>query len=347
MHNDQVLAKFILKHLGITTLEQRISRIYCQSGCEARLFHYFQTHPEDAYPHIVKAYFAHHSAITGEALLLLPDLRESTLNVNILCGNQCWGVPPHLSNHGIPLPTTLQHVMTAAARLHARHWNNPALLNDPEWSFLKARAWHHGKEGGVWQRGFDRCKLMWTKTKTTGMDGCWKDVNWSPKLVALLDQSFEHTTFAKVVAMLRNPKEVFTHIHGDFHASNMLFQPVNEEVLLLDWTETSAWHPMTDVAQFAISDLKTDVRRQHEQAMLLHYWDTLRELGVDNYSFERCQADYGSRSLERWLLMFAFLSGLPLPVMAMQYFHDQLAGFLEDYPQPAEGVLLAASLNLV
>eukprot|EP00045_Choanoeca_perplexa_P018552 m.293078 g.293078 ORF g.293078 m.293078 type:complete len:441 (+) comp18365_c0_seq1:132-1454(+) len=347
LHEEQTLAKFILKHLGITTLQDRISRIYCRSGCEVRLFHYFQTHPEDDYPHILKASFAHHSAITGEALLLLPDLRETTLGVNILCGNQCWGIPPHLSNHGMALPAILEHVMTAAARLHARQWNNPSLLTADKWSFLKARAWHHGKERAVWQRGFDRCKGMWTNTKATGLTGCWKDVNWSPKLVELLDQSFKNTTFDKVVAMLKDPSETFTHIHGDFHASNMLYHTGEELVLLLDWTETSVWHPLTDVGQFAISDLATDVRRRHEQAMLKHYWTTLCGLGIDNYSFEQCQRDYGRRSLERWLLMFAFLSGLPLPVTAMQYFHDQLVGFIEDYPPPADGVLLAASLNLL
>jgi hypothetical protein len=83
-----------------------------------------------------------------------------------------------------------------------------------------------------------------------------------------------------------------------------------------------------------ISDVKPELRRVDEVELIKRYWNRLIENGVSarEYPFEKCWNAYECRSIECWIWVFAYLSGLDdLPTKAIQYFHDQLLCFIEDH----------------
>jgi aminoglycoside phosphotransferase (APT) family kinase protein len=167
------------------------------------------------------------------------------------------------------------------------------------------------------------------RSKNTKMSNT--DIIWSRKLISIIDKSFAYSTWPNFQKEFANSTP-FTLCHGDFHAANMINKQDNT-IILLDWSEVGIWSPMTDIGQLFISDIKPNVRRSNEVQLIKHYWHQLIQNGVSagEYPFEECWKSYESSPIERWIWMFAYLSGLDLPAKAIQYFHDQLLSFIEDH----------------
>ena len=92
-------------------------------------------------------------------------------------------------------------------------------------------------------------------------------------------------------------------------------------------------NPISDLVQYIISDVPTEVRRVHEMDILRAYWIRLIEKGVnaEEFTWERCIELY-KNGLDRWLWLYpllAFYKYVP------EYFHSQIDGFLQDHSPDA------------
>jgi hypothetical protein len=85
-----------------------------------------------------------------------------------------------------------------------------------------------------------------------------------------------------------------TVAHGDFRLDNLFFDVDGdpESVAMFDWQGITRSCGPQDLGYFLSQSLRSDVRREHGEALVRSYWEQLCEAGVEGYSFDRCMADY-------------------------------------------------------
>jgi hypothetical protein len=97
---------------------------------------------------------------------------------------------------------------------------------------------------------------------------------------------------AQTVVELSSGRRTF--VHGDYRADNLLFGAgLGEDgVAALDWQISGRGGGLYDVAYLICNSVPVDLRHAAEQDLLHLYHDTLRRMGVADYSFEDCWTDY-------------------------------------------------------
>ena len=280
---------------------------------------------------------------TGEAAILMEDVTArpgGAVGVNLLLGNQIWGVPQSIKP--VDKLSVLTEVFLTAADLHARYWCDPSLKR---MSWLKGADWYAGKGRASWEVALQVAKRSWEGAKGELIDT--GAVKYDPRFVALIDRSFEDSSWAALQRHCIDPAIPWTLSHGDHHASNMLWcydgsrdataddgGAANlRHLVLVDWTEVGIWEPTADLGQMMISDVPADLRRAHEKDLLKAYWERLTGKGgvsAAAYPFDACWEAYGVYAVERWIWFLCVLAGMELPHAAQQYFHDQVWAFICD-----------------
>jgi Phosphotransferase enzyme family len=81
-------------------------------------------------------------------------------------------------------------------------------------------------------------------------------------------------------------------VHGDYRLDNLMFPERGDGVVAVDWQTLAIGPPGRDLAYFLATSVLVDDRREHESALVAEYLDELRRIGVEDYSFEQCFADY-------------------------------------------------------
>jgi thiamine kinase-like enzyme len=101
-------------------------------------------------------------------------------------------------------------------------------------------------------------------------------------------------------------------VHGDAHFWNILF-PRDPQQHCAVWIDWAVWHvnlAVTDLSYLCIVT-PCDWRRQHEEALLRHYLDTLHRRGIE-YSWQEMWMDYRITALVQLLWpIFWFAKGRP------------------------------------
>ena len=101
-------------------------------------------------------------------------------------------------------------------------------------------------------------------------------------------------------------------VHGDAHMWNVLF-PRDPQQHCAVWIDWAVWHvnlAVTDLSYLCIVTPR-DWRRQHEEALLRHYLDTLQRRGIE-YSWQEMWMDYRITALAQLLWpVFWFAKGRP------------------------------------
>ncbi|MGI9323038.1 MAG: phosphotransferase [Pseudomonadales bacterium] len=94
-----------------------------------------------------------------------------------------------------------------------------------------------------------------------------------------------------------------TLAHGDFRMENLLYgnQPSHHGVVVIDWQGPLKARGMFDVALFLGQSAKTEVRRQHETALLKRYLTGLQAGGVKDITLPQLQEDYVRCMLYDWV----------------------------------------------
>ena len=151
--------------------------------------------------------------------------------------------------------------LSLLARLHARHWQDPALAGTERW------LWRLDRTPRVVQAAYRRRREEFIAT-TPGVAAS-----------GLLDEldRVQDDYPALIRAFAKAPS---TLLHGDFRLDNLLFRP-DGDVVVVDWQLCGVGPPAWDVGYFITGALEPAVGRAHEQELLAHYLTELRAAGAE------------------------------------------------------------------
>ncbi len=91
----------------------------------------------------------------------------------------------------------------------------------------------------------------------------------------------------------------WTLVHQDYRVENMLFGPEGSgQVVVIDWQGIGRGPGSYDLAYLLGGSLDTELRRQHEEALVRAYHDALMMAGVSSYSVEQLWDDYALSHLQ-------------------------------------------------
>jgi hypothetical protein len=347
VHGSDDALSFILKTTQSASLSADFWNIATGKFREAMFYNHVQSSKITCPFRLPRVVYAHGSRFAGSCVVLMEDVNKMTpegcVGVNHFFGNQVWGA----ATSELPATTSPQDVweqmVLGCAELHARYWcDRKTLFESMPW--LKSANWYQGKGRAEWEVALERSREIWEYAKANAK------IEFSEKLVRVIDRSYAESSWDKLQAHLANQQTPVTLVHGDFHASNMLWvrgEQHQRSLVVVDWSETGVWEPMADLGQTVISDMLPAFWRDTsgaagfatlEQQMIHKYWERLTQLlppGAPSYSWSQCWAEYEVASAERWIWFLSLLGGFPIPPKALQYFHDQLLAFIEahgDHP---------------
>lgn len=85
-----------------------------------------------------------------------------------------------------------------------------------------------------------------------------------------------------------------TLTYWDFRADNLLIDDTSRppKITTVDWQTLHLGAPLQDVSYFMGASLTTDLRRPNEQDLLDGYYEKLIQLGVQDFSREKCRLGY-------------------------------------------------------
>jgi aminoglycoside/choline kinase family phosphotransferase len=110
-----------------------------------------------------------------------------------------------------------------------------------------------------------------------------------------LDES-DVVTLREVAAAIKDWQvarpEPYSVVHGDYRLDNLLFPPVGDGVVAVDWQTVSVGLPTRDLVYFLGTSLHVDQRRATEERLVASYLDALTARGVKGYGPDRCFDDY-------------------------------------------------------
>ncbi len=94
--------------------------------------------------------------------------------------------------------------------------------------------------------------------------------------------------------MQRTSASPVTLVHGSFRPENIYFDAGDDAdgVMAISWQVVGRMHGAIDVAFFIPYALATDVRREHEEGLLLAYLSALTRQGVADYPFDEFMEHY-------------------------------------------------------
>lgn len=240
-----------------------------------------------------------------------------------------------------------------AARIHAHHWNAPALL-DNTW-LRNADFYKDAVNGETENARYDQtCQYLINKWVNEVRPSLSQDpdcenyyiaddtVRWSKLLVGLIDVSLspERTSWLSYATHLL--KRPYTFIHGDFHPGNMMVRTKDGEVVLLDLELVGIGSGPQDPAQYVMSHVSPAHFQEVVDTALRAYYDELHSTWAvidegdedkrkarEEYDFEKCLQDYVVGGLGKWLWLMVVMSkgkaAAILPPKMMGYFVEQVS----------------------
>ena len=140
--------------------------------------------PQGCLPKIIYSYG---SGWLGEFVILMEDIKvrnPDAVGVNMLLGNQIWGVPPSIKVRDDPIPL-LKKMYAQAAEFHAAFWRDRTLLKQ-EW--MKGAPWHNGQGRARWELALQRAVAAWERAKEREAKSKG-GIKFSPKLLKIMDRS--------------------------------------------------------------------------------------------------------------------------------------------------------------
>lgn len=84
----------------------------------------------------------------------------------------------------------------------------------------------------------------------------------------------------------------FSLIHGDYRLDNLMFDPNNQQVTVVDWQTITVGLPARDLSYFLSTSLSPQDRRDHEWDLVGAYHSALLASGVTDYDLSACEQDY-------------------------------------------------------
>ena len=165
--------------------------------------------------------------------------------------------------------------VTALAGLHGPSWCDPVWLDVAEIAMPKP-----GDEPAIKGLG-DIARMAVDMTLE--------------KLSAHVDDADRETATAAmsvVTPWLLGEHDRYSLMHGDYRLDNLLFDPENTRVAVVDWQTMGIGLPARDLAYFTATSLQPELRSAIEEQLVDDYHEALLSYGVTDYDRETCWRDY-------------------------------------------------------
>jgi hypothetical protein len=259
----------------------------------------------------------------GEYAVLMHDATRppfSASGLNFLFGNQIWGHDGKMGDDEQILDS-LERTWLAGARIHGALFNDRAALARHEW--MRGVSWLLGKGELRWQLSFATTLASWRT-----MQAKFATLRFDDRLRRLIVRSIEGSSWERFQHDLQN--NAVGLCHGDFHASNMMFtgRGQNFHVHMFDWSEVGVAEPAADIGQMVVSDVPAKLHSRL-RPLLRAYHEAL--CAPADYTLSRFEADFARATISRWVFLTVLMCGFPVPLPLLQYFHDQLLSFVENF----------------
>lgn len=274
---DNLPSSFLLKFSHpVPAVRQRLSAV----SCYEREVNFYRFHASSAGISVPKCYAAHYDPDNFSCVLLLEYIDGART------GNR--------------FDFTLDDVHLAVQNLavfHANWWNRvdavPHLLDDNRADLLAMR------------------KLLVSQALSAARKRFTKEV--SSAGIDALAWWLDNTDALVAAAALRSR----TMIHGDFHLQQMLFPTAGRgRFAVIDWQTVAAGSGADDLSRLIITAMPPAMRKQHEAAFIEVYYAKLLECGVQNYTREDLNREYGLGLLKSLAINSLALIGLDLEAVA-------------------------------
>jgi hypothetical protein len=236
----------------------------------------------------------------------------------------------------------------AAARLHASFSlaapaNEQLLLRGEARTYLRGATWACAAEPHPeWQDAQARCRSNWDAALRRDDLASM----WDARLVRVVRAALDAASPAAAAHQPRDERtQLLTLVHGDLHASNVLLLPPNREgqrpsCKFLDWEMVGVGSGAAELAHWTLSHLAPAERRAIEEPLLREYHRVFALAlqaahGLPALAWSECWREYRVGGAARWIyLLSTMLPSLPRPLA--DFFHGQLAAFLEDHADVIE-----------
>lgn len=172
------------------------------------------------------------------------------------------------------------------ARHHASLWGQ---TEDPTFAFLPEVSPSYSSEGLM-----QGCAFGWDP-----MTQLFADV--VPMRIGALKDRYL-AALPKLFDWMATPP--LTVVHGDFRMDNLFFgsAPGQEPLIAVDWQGSLRGRASQDIAYFLSGSVPSELRRQHERALIDQWHAGLVSGGVTGFSAEDAWEDYRKAVLFVWVL---------------------------------------------
>eukprot|EP01033_Poteriospumella_lacustris_P012888 gene12888-9219_t len=290
---------------------------------------------------------------TGRFQILMEDLSQTAVQSGYFFGPGSphnWGKDLTALTSAAASGTTLRDVsldcFVQMARMHRFYWKKTELWGN---SWLRGSSYFVGEGKSIWEGEQDRTNKAWEKCKQQMADGT-SQIRFNEHLVQCIDASVAKLDWEQFLE--ERQQGPWTLVHGDMHPANIMWDytrasavegaAVRGTSVFVDWQVVGIGSGPQDMAQYIISHTSPTDRRLIERELVLAYHKELTTgegLPEDlrAYSFEQCWKDYVRGGTQRWVWLFCLITSI-CPAIVSQYFHDQLAAFLEDHGVTPENI---------
>ncbi|MEM7564309.1 MAG: hypothetical protein AAF353_14845, partial [Pseudomonadota bacterium] len=202
---------------------------------------------------IPHCYAAEFDSSNGDFVLLLEDLSSARLG--------SWEHDP-LGDIKIALPEL--------AKIHARFWGDAELQNYA-WVVEPTLSPVADKMHGEWHQNLKQIKGA-------------HDEHWPADIWRICEKIDRH--WRSIMACLN--QETHTLVHTDAHLGQMFFPTkALPRFYLFDWQYPCKGVAAEDVIHMLVNDLEADQRREHENALIDLYLESLTQQGIDEINRDR------------------------------------------------------------
>lgn len=254
-----------------------------------------------------------------------------------------------------------------AAFLHGAFYKDTSLLLDNPTisSHLRMADWIQGKGRESFllsqQEVCDRWKCAKEKWSCESISSSKQEgeVVMEKKFVDIMDVSCAKALhFDSFVAKwsdtpdgsVESSKIGWSLVHGDYHPGNILclnnasdgkkeLSMQHPNLILLDWEVVGVGSGPQDIGQYLISHLETEEAHGMLDEITCTYRQTLVEtIDATANATLRTSEEVPSSvdlkreiihgGLERWIWLFGYMCGMEIPAIYMQFFHDQVYGWI-------------------
>ena len=193
---------------------------------------------------------------TGSFVLLLGDAAPAEQ------GDQLAGCSPEVA----------ESALAELVGLHAPRWGD-ASLREIEWLFVEPAEYRANMA--------QLLPMLWA--------------GFADRYAEVLDPAAAHVgteVFAKLDSYLDESTAPATIVHGDYRLDNLLIDPRDASITVVDWQTVALGAAATDAAYFVGAGLLADDRRAHEERLVRGYHEALVAAGVEGYGWDECWTDY-------------------------------------------------------